>query len=332
MPTMQNNISRSSLEKILTEHRLVRKGEGVVIGVSGGVDSMVLAHLFSEIAKAWRLKLTFAHVNHGLRGRASDADENFVRDAARKLSASFCTTRWKPQARANIQDAARRFRYDFFLSVAKDAGAARIATAHNLDDQAETLLLHLIRGSGIKGMSGIEWSTGGDVKIIRPLLAFDRNRIEAYAEKKKIRYAHDASNDTTKYTRNFVRHKILPALESLNPRVRESLADAALAIRDCSRALDDVARAFAKEFMRHAKGKIVWNREPYLHLPCAIRRHVLITAYEGLKGNRANLNSDQIGHAETISMGTRPSARYMLPDRIEFRRTGELLSIQSTNS
>lgn len=330
MPKMQNSISHSSLETILTEHRLVKKGEGVVIGVSGGVDSMVLAHLFSQIAKAWRLKLTFAHVNHCLRGKASDADENFVRDTAKKLGASFRSVRWKRPPCGNVQDAARRFRYDFFTRVADKVGAARIATAHNRDDQAETLLLHLIRGSGIKGMAGIEWSTGD--KIIRPLLAFHRRQIESYAQKRTIEFVHDASNDQTKYSRNFIRHKVFPVLESLNPCVRESLADAARTIRDCNSALDEIASAFTKEFLRLAKGKIVWNRDPYLHLPTAIRRHVLIMAYEKLKGDRMNLNADQIEHTETISKGTRPSARYMLPGRIEFRRTRSLLSIQSTNS
>lgn len=332
MPKMQKSISHSSLEKILTEHRLVRKGEGIVIGVSGGIDSMVLAHLFSQIAKPWRLRLAIAHVNHALRGRASDADEDLVRKTAKNLNIPFRSIAWKPPARGNIQDAARRFRYDFFRSVAEDVKAKRIATAHNRDDQAETLLLHLIRGSGVKGLSGIDWSTNDDVKIIRPLLAFPRNQIESYAQKRKIKFAHDASNDTTKYTRNFLRLKILPALESLNPCVRESLADAAGAIRECGRALDEVAHAFAKEFLRTAKGKIVWNREPYLHLPTAIRRHVLITTYEKLKGDRTNLNADQIEHMETISKGTRPAARYMLPGKIEFRRTNNLIYIQSINS
>lgn len=324
---MQRSISHSSLEKILTEHRLVRKGEGVVIGVSGGVDSMVIADLFSQIAKSWRLKLTLAHVNHTLRGAASDADEELVRKTAKKLKLPFRSVQWKPPVRGNVQDAARRFRYEFFRSVANDVSASCIATAHNRDDSAETLLLHLIRGSGVKGMSGIEWSSNDNIRIIRPLLAFHRNQIEDYAKKRRIKFAHDASNDKTKYTRNFIRHKIIPALESLNPCVRESLADAAGTIGECNKALDQVAHAFAKEFLRTGKAKIVWNREPYLNMPTAIRRHVLILAYERLKGDRTNLNSDQIEHMEAISRGTRPSARYMLPGGLEFCRTHDFLEL-----
>ncbi len=332
MPKMQNSISRSSLEKILAEHRLVKKGEGVVIGVSGGVDSMVLAHLFSQIAKPWRLKLAIAHVNHSLRGSASDADEALVRRAAAKLGIPFRTAKWKRPKSGNIQDAARRFRYDFFRSVAKKMEFAHIATAHNRDDQAETLLIHLIRGSGTKGMSGIDWSNEDEIKVIRPMLAFHRGQIESYAKRRKIKFAHDSSNDSVKYTRNFVRLKILPVLESLNPSVRKSLADAAKTIRECHNALDEVATAFAKDFLRAGKNKIAWNREPYLHLPTAIRRHVLILAYEKLKGDRINLNADQIEHMETISKGRTPAARYMLPGRYEFQRTGNLITIQRINS
>lgn len=331
MPKMQRSISHCSLEKVLAEHRLLGKGDSVVIGVSGGVDSMVLLDLFCLLAKSSCIKITVAHINHRLRGKASDADEDLVRKTAQRLGVAFRTIRWKPPLHGNIQDEARRFRYDFFRSVAADIKASCIATAHNLDDQAETVLHHLIRGSGIKGLGGMDHRADGDIKIIRPLLAFDRKQIEDYAKKKRIRFAKDASNKKTKYTRNFIRHKVLPVLESLNPRVRESLADAASTIRESNIALDGIAHAFAKDFLRAGKGRIAWNRGPYLELPTAIRRHVLIAAYEKLKGNRTNLNSDQIEHMEDISKGTRPKARYMLPGKTEFHRTGDLLWIHSIN-
>lgn len=320
-----------SLEKTLVRHRLLRKGDGVVVAVSGGVDSMVLADLFSQIAESWRLKLTLAHVNHALRGAASDADETLVRKTAQKLKFPFRSTRWKTRRRGNVQDEARRFRYDFLRRVAARASASCIATAHNRDDQAETLLLHLVRGSGIKGMGGINWTTRSDPKIIRPMLELGRAEIERYAEKRRIPFAHDKSNDKIKYARNFVRHRILPLLESLNPRVRESLAETASILRDCDGALDVVAKAFAGEFLRAGKEKIAWMRGPYLKLPTAIRRHVLISAYEKLKGHRANLNSDQIRRMEMISEGTKPSSRYRLHGRIEFRKTNDLLCMQMIN-
>lgn len=310
----------------------MKKGESVVVGVSGGVDSMVLLHMLDRLKEDLRLKLTVAHINHNLRGRASDSDEKLVRETSKKLGLEFRAVRWKPPVSGNIQDSARKFRYDFFRSVAKDVHATCIATAHNQDDQAETVLLHLVRGSGVKGLSGMEWATKDQVKIVRPLLAFDRAAIEGYAKKRRIRFAHDATNDKTKYTRNFLRHEVLPLLASLNPRIKESLADVACVLKDCDRALYDVSQAFAADFLREAKNRIVWVRGPFIRLPRAIRRQVLILAYEKLSGHRTDLNSDQIKRMESISEGERTNATYMLPGGVRFSRSKDILSIHFINS
>ncbi len=329
---MQKIISHSSLEKVLAAQGIVRKGESVVVGVSGGADSMVLLDLFSRIAKRWSLSITVAHVNHGLRGRASVNDMELVRKTALKMGFPFEVAKWKAPERGNLQDAARKFRYAFFKKVARRAGAQSIAIAHTKDDQAETVLLHLVRGSGLAGMAGMEWAGHGRPRVIRPLLGFHRSQIERYAKSRNIRFAHDSSNDRTKYSRNYVRHNVLPLLETLNPAVRKSLADTACVIRECVKALDDVTGAFADEFLREGKRKIAWNRDPYIRLPAAIRSNVLILAYERLKGDRADLLSDHIRRMESISMGKRGCARYMLPGRIAFHRTHGLISLECLNS
>jgi len=319
-----------TFEKNLIEHHLLRKGERIVIGVSGGIDSMVLLDLLYRLSKPWRLEVAVAHVNHGLRGKASDADEALVRRVSLKLNLGFSAIRWNAPSRDNIQDAARRFRYDFFRNVAKKIKARSIATAHNRDDQAETLLLHLIRGSGIKGLSGIMRSHGDETKIIRPLLDFSREHIEKYAQKRRIVYHEDITNQKTTYRRNFIRNKIFPILKTINPRIKETLADTAFTLQDTERALHRVAQEFAKEFFRSGKGRIIWNRTHFIELPTAIRRHVLILAYETLCGDRTNLNSDQILHMDMISSGTKGSGRYRLPRGIEFCRTKDIISIGSS--
>lgn len=331
MQRTQRSISHCSLKKVLSDHHLIRKGEGVVVGVSGGIDSMVLLDMLSRLKEEMHLKLTVAHVNHGLRGKASDGDERLVRATAKRLKIGFRSARWKPPASGNIQDKARRFRYDLFRSVARNSHASCIVTAHNQDDQAETVLLHLVRGSGVKGLCGMEWATKDTVRIARPLLAFSRAQIEDYAKRRKLRFAHDATNDRTKYARNFLRHEVLPVLATLNPRIKESLADVACVLKDCNRALSDVSRAFAEEFLSHAKGRIVWVREPFIKLPRAIRREVLIHAYEKLCGHRTDLNSDQIRKMESISEGERTTAKYMLPGRARFSRANDILSIHLIN-
>jgi tRNA(Ile)-lysidine synthase len=318
-----------SFEKKLIEHHLLRKGEGIVVGVSGGIDSMVLLDLLYRLSKSWRLRVTVAHVNHGLRGKASDADHKLVRRVSQKLNLGFSAIRWKVPSRDNIQDAARRFRYDFFRHIAEEIGATSIATAHNQGDQAETLLLHLIRGSGIKGLSGIMRSHGDETKIIRPLLDFSRGQIEEYAKKRHIVFTEDITNQKTMYRRNFIRHNILPILETLNPCIKETLADTAFTLQDTEQALHRVAQEFAKEFFRSGKKRIIWDRTHFIELPTAIRRHILILAYEKLCGDRTNLNSDQILHMDMISSGTKGSGHYNLPRGIEFSRTKDLISIGS---
>lgn len=322
-----------AFENNLIEHELVKKGDAVLIAVSGGVDSMVLLNLLGRLKKKWRLDISVAHVNHNLRGRQSDRDEELVQNTCRKLAVPFYCAQWKAPKRGNIQDAARHFRYDFFTSAAKKAGGSLVATAHHGDDQAETVLLKMVRGSGIKGISGISWSSRAkDVNIIRPLLLFGKRDIERYAKKFGLPFAHDKSNDKTYYLRNKIRHNVLPLLEKINPRVRESLKDIAMSLQTNFAAIEIVARTFAHEYFTQTEDKIMWSRGPFLRLPTAIRRQVLIEAFEKLNGSRTDLNADQIGRMESISKGTKSSAKYMLPQKSQFQRLKDLLCIRSINT
>jgi len=289
---------------------------------------MVLLDLFRRLSKTWRLNLTVAHVNHGLRKEASDADELLVCRAAEKACLNFHVAKWKKPRCVNIQDAARRFRYDFFRRIASKINADCIATAHNQDDQAETVLMHLIRGSGIRGLSGMNLISGSPPKIIRPLLLFSRNEIENYANERKILFADDETNQKLIYTRNSVRHQVIPMLEKLNPRVKESLSDAAFILRDYESAVDAVAYEFTREYFRKGRQMVCWDRLYFLNLPTAIRRRVLIMAYEEIHGDRTDLNSDQIEHMDAVSAGNKPKGRYMLPGKAEFIRVKDILSIQ----
>jgi len=319
-----------AFEKKLTEYSLLKKGEGIVVAVSGGVDSMVLMDLLRRLQATWHFDLTIAHVNFGLRGKASNADEELVRNEAIRSKFPFKVARWKRPQRVNLQDAARQFRYDFFRQVADKTQASYIATAHNRDDQAETVLMHLIRGSGVKGLLGMSPIAGENPKIIRPLLFFSRCQIEEYAKKKKVSFAEDKTNRKLIYKRNLIRHNVLPMLEKLNPCVKESLADVAMFLRDYDEAIDVVAYEYVQEFFRAGKNTVTWNRSHFIELPNAIRRRVLVMAYEGICGNRANLNSDQIEHMDKLSTGKKHTSRYMLPGHLQFSRLSDLLSIRKS--
>jgi tRNA(Ile)-lysidine synthase len=197
---------------------IVASGSSVLLAVSGGIDSMVMLHLFSEIAERRRLTIAVVHVNHQLRGSESDGDEAFVRRVAESLKIPFFCTRvdtigHMASTHLSKQEAARNLRYAFFEEVRRQMNADWVATAHQADDNAETVLINALRGTGIRGLAGIpERRDPGN--IVRPLLFARRHQIEEYAQAHGIEFRNDSSNASSKYTRNFLRKTIIPKLES----------------------------------------------------------------------------------------------------------------------
>ncbi|MCX6142044.1 MAG: tRNA lysidine(34) synthetase TilS [Ignavibacteriales bacterium] len=197
---------------------LIMPGNTIVLAVSGGIDSMVMLHLFGAVRADWNLHLAVAHINHQLRGEESDGDEAFVRRAALSLEIPCFNKRVDTLGHAaethlSKQEAARNLRYEFFEEIRRQRNADCVATAHQADDNAETVLMNALRGAGVRGLSGIpERRDPG--KIIRPLLFARRRDIEQYANDRKIEFRADSSNESTKYRRNYVRQTVIPMLEA----------------------------------------------------------------------------------------------------------------------
>lgn len=212
--------------------RLGLPGAGVLVAVSGGVDSTALLHGLASLPRRLGLRLVAGHVNHGLRGAESDADEAFVADLAAGLGIPLLAHRVRPQrlregvasrVRPTLQEACRRLRYDALEVQAGEQGLAHVATAHTADDQAETVLLRLLRGSAGDGLSGIP-ERSADGRIVRPLLAVTRAEILAYAGRKGLRWREDASNRSPAYARSRLRTRWLPGLaQEFNPRLLRAL-------------------------------------------------------------------------------------------------------------
>lgn len=197
---------------------LLVPGSTVVLAVSGGIDSMVMLHLFGAIRTEWDLHLAVAHINHQLRGDESDGDEAFVRRASQLLDIPFACKRVATLEHAasthlSKQEAARNLRYEFLEEVRQQLKADCVATAHQADDNAETVLMNALRGAGVRGLSGIpERREPGS--IIRPLLFARRRDIEEYASDNRIEFRTDSSNESTKYRRNYLRQTVMPMLEA----------------------------------------------------------------------------------------------------------------------
>ena len=210
----------NNFKNILQKNFPFLKDAKLLVTVSGGIDSIILTHLLHQLDYT----ISIAHVNFRLRGIDSDTDQQFVQETANHLNVPFYVTHFNTQQHAkqhklSIQEAARNLRYAWFEKIRKENNLDYILTAHNLNDSLETFLINLSRGTGLKGLTGIPNING---KIVRPLNSFSRDEINLFAFISNIPWREDKSNTETKYTRNKVRHKIIPILQELNPNLLDS--------------------------------------------------------------------------------------------------------------
>ena len=279
------NTLSSRFREFSRTNGLFGEKETIVAAVSGGVDSMVLLDL---LTRERGLTLIVGHFNHGLRGEESDGDEAFVAERARAYGLPFHTARGDTASEAKrrgvgIQEAARDLRYDFLIRLRDSTGAGRIATAHHADDNAETILLHLFRGTGVQGMSGIPVARDG---IIRPLLFAQREEIEEYARSGNIPFRTDSSNAKDGYTRNAVRHRVLPLLKELvSPSVVENINRSGDNFRSLASYVQEETKRVLESCTtgRDAEGL-------HLSIPCLLarplllRQHAILAALEEVGG------------------------------------------------
>lgn len=203
----------------------LKKTDKIVVGLSGGADSVALTHiLFTSYGAK---KLVAAHINHGIRGEEGERDEGFVRDFCHSLGLELKLLRADVPAiaakeRIGLEECGRRLRYEFFEKLCTENSL--IATAHNMNDNAETLMLNLIRGTGLSGLAGIPPMRGN---IVRPILNMSRREIEAYCQNNGLLYVNDSTNDMQDYTRNKLRHSVMPILQQINPQALEHICAAA---------------------------------------------------------------------------------------------------------
>jgi tRNA(Ile)-lysidine synthase len=232
------NSFERKLEEFVSVHHLVTPKQTVLLAVSGGIDSMVMLHVFKQLSKHTDIRIAAVHVNHQLRSRESDEDEKFVVEKCAKLGIPVFIERvnviqYAREFKLSKQAAARVLRYESFEKIRRQTHADVVATAHHADDNAETVLLNIMRGTGIHGLAGIpiKRNTGS---IIRPLLFAGRNEIDTYAVKNNIEYRNDSSNKSLKYRRNLLRHSIFPVLVKRAPHIVRTLNIIAGTMREVS--------------------------------------------------------------------------------------------------
>jgi tRNA(Ile)-lysidine synthase len=324
-----------SVVRYVLKHALLAPGDRVGVAVSGGADSVALLRILLEIRDEQGLVLSVAHLNHCLRGQESDDDEEFVSGLASHYDLPFHCARRDVKAHAiqhklSIETAAREFRYRYLEALLREGSFNKLATAHTLDDQAETVLLKLSRGAGTRGLAGIYPSIRVEhsdrrenLAIVRPLLAIERSALEAYLTEISQPWREDSTNAELHHTRNRVRHEILTKLiEQVNPDIRQTLGDAA-----------QIARAdeefWAQETERHLRS--VWSQRPgggtldypqLFHVALALRRRLVRAAAESIG------ISLEFPHVEAVLALEQEGARTALPSGWVARRQKEFISLE----
>jgi len=280
----------AQVSKYIRQQNLIHPGDLVVAGISGGPDSMALLNILIQLCPQLNFKVVAAHLNHGLRPEAA-AEEKFVSDYCRMASIPFYSHQADVQEIAarekkSLEEAGRDCRYQYFFELAAKLGATRIATAHHRDDNAETVLLNIIRGSGIKGLRGIRPVNG---IIIRPLLCVTKNQIESYLAENSIEYCIDMSNYSTDYLRNRIRHNLLPLLkQDYNPRIVDSLnqlADIAAAENDAMET--ETAHFWEELIIKQETDEIILDAHRILQLHPAFQRRITMKALAVMQGENS---------------------------------------------
>ena len=241
------------------------KNSKLLLATSGGIDSMVLVHLFSEL----KYSIALAHCNFQLRGLESFGDQNFVEEYANANEIPFFLTQFDTEAFANdyklsTQIAARELRYNWFYELLETENYDYILTAHHADDNIETFLINLSRGTGLEGLVGIPAQND---KVIRPLLPFTRDEIVEYAKENNIQWREDSSNASDKYLRNKIRHHLVPLLKELNPQFMESFQKTQSYLNESQELVEDAAIMVYQQVVREEGETIVFDLNQLLRLP-----------------------------------------------------------------
>jgi tRNA(Ile)-lysidine synthase len=278
----------------------VKRGDKILIGCSGGPDSMAMLHLFHQAAKELDLEIYVSHINYKLRGEASDRDEMVVRETCKSLGLPCETITMKMGKEyqySNLEETLREFRYREFNQQAKKHNCKWIAIAHNKNDQAETLLLNLIRGAGTEGLSAMSFVKTNRM-IIRPMLNIEREEIMKYLKDNNIIYGEDESNYALTFTRNKIRNILLPLMvKEFNPAIVDILYQTSLIIGEEGTLIDEICQRYMKQLADERTGYIAIPIEEFDKLPIAIKRRILRLMYRNLVGNTRRLH---FMHLETI--------------------------------
>ena len=267
------------LVRTVRQQQLFVPGQHLLVAVSGGPDSVALLTLLHRLARSWRLTLTAVHCNYGLRGAESDDDEAFVSTICKERQLPLVIHRpmlVKQRRHSSLQATARDARYDFMKQLAHELGADRIAVGHTANDQAETVLMWLLRGAGMTGLAGMPYAR--EDRVIRPLLATTRDEVVAYLDHEGLTFRRDSSNEKPLYHRNRIRKELLPVIMRLAPAAVRVLQRQADIFREDEQYLEHIASTLLRTLVSHDSGSVQRvDHRAFIELPVALQRRLVRT-------------------------------------------------------
>ncbi|MCL4464610.1 MAG: tRNA lysidine(34) synthetase TilS [Chloroflexi bacterium] len=329
---MSGNDLLTLTRRSLAEVGLVRPGQLLVVAVSGGPDSVALLHALRQLAPERGFSLHVAHLNHQLRGEESNEDARFVAELADAWGLPVTTETadvlaYRRQRGLSLEAAARALRYSFLGRLVARLGAVGVTVGHTADDQVETVLLHLVRGSGLAGLRGMPVvqrlslprgdalaGTSGSLVILRPLLSVTRPEVDAYLRQHGLAFREDISNSDLALARNRVRHRVLPELELLNPAFRQTLVRTARLLRDDHEALERAAELAWPGLAGVGQGEVSLVLAGLVAQPIALQRLLVRRAVTELAGDLLDLDARHVDAALRLAVTGRTGAVVCLPE------------------
>jgi len=314
------------IEATIARYRMFDRGDRVVTAVSGGADSVCLLDVLDRLKEVLDLTLVVAHFDHGLRPEADDHETQFVMalGSSRRLTvvAGKADPPLDPRS-GSLEEKARQARYRFLRDIKHEYGAQKIATGHTLNDQAETVLMRLLRGSGLRGLSGIQPVRRNG--IVRPLIEVTRHEIESYLSQRRLLHVTDRSNFEVRHLRNDIRLNLMPRLETYQPRIIDILGRTAHIARDVNRWLDAQAETWIANWGRSGPAETVLPVSRFKELPEALKNHVVREVLNRMTGSLRRISLAHIEAVKRLAVTGKPQAHLTLPNSFQVRRVYETL-------
>ncbi|MDP2915811.1 MAG: tRNA lysidine(34) synthetase TilS [Candidatus Aminicenantes bacterium] len=318
----------AKLKRTVARHKMIVPGDTVLVAFSGGADSTALLHLLLELRREVAFGLALAHFNHRLRA-AADADERFVRDVARSLRLRIIAGRRDVKAFArrrglNVEEAARILRYEFLGRAAARTGATKIATGHTLNDQAETFLMRLLRGSGPRGLAGIYPVHEG--KIVRPLIEISRKEVEAFCRRKRLTFRTDETNLDKRYLRNKIRRQLVPYLERhYEPGLMVKFGRLASIFQEDESVLEDMIRAKTDRLIVRCDRGLTLDARRLARLPRGLARRAVRAFIEETAGDLRRISFQDVEAVLELGEGK----ELTLPKKLHLQREAGLIQVRA---